>query len=327
MTDRRGSGRRRFVGRIVIVLLVVLVGGYLYAGSVVYDQLSVAAAHCGGRWIDNTPAAFSVEGVDASPYLMSTYETVSLPSREAGVDISAWYVPSDGTATSAVVLVHGFNSCKREGEILLAAGMLHRDGIAVLIIDLRNFGDSTIVDGRYAGGTREYRDVLGAWGWLVTTRGFAASRVGLFGMSLGAATVMIAMGEEPSIPATWEDSGYADIDVAIQAELARNGYPAFLRFGGYLIARTHGVDFTSLSPIGAIAKLDGRPIFITHGSADGRVSVQYAMDLAKAVRANGGTVDPWIVKGADHTQAIVLEPAEYERRLDAFFNSTLAGAG
>lgn len=150
------------------------------------------------------------------------------------------------------------------------------------------------------------------------------ARVGLLGMSLGVATVLIAMGEEPRVPATWEDSSYADIDVAIQAELSRNGYPTFLRYGSYLVAQLRsGDNLTSLSPLGAAAKLEGRPIFITHGPADSGLSVVYASDLADADQANGATVDPWIVEGADHTQAIVLEPAEYERRLDAFFGTTI----
>jgi dipeptidyl aminopeptidase/acylaminoacyl peptidase len=208
--------------------------------------------------------------------------------------------------------------------MLLAAGMLHRDGIAVLLIDLRNHGDSTVVNGRYAGGTREYRDALAGWDWLVDRRGFAANHVGLFGMSLGAATALIATGEEPRVPAVWEDSSYADLDVAVQAELTRNGYPTFLRFGGYMMARVRsGDNLLSLSPIGAVAKLDGRPIFITHGSADTRLSPTYAADLAAIVRAHGGSVEPWIVDGAEHTQAVVLVPAEYERRLDAFFDATI----
>jgi len=323
----RRTGWRRATGVVALVLLVTLVGGYLYASSIVYDKLSVVVAKCNGRFANNTPAAYTVEGVDTSHYMMPTYEDITLPSRDSAIAISGWYVPPDhGPATSAVVVVNGFNSCKREDRLLLAAGMLHRDGIAVLMIDLRNHGDSTVVNGRYAGGTREYRDALGGWDWLVNAGGFAPDRVGLFGMSLGAATVLIAMGEEPRVPVTWADSSYADVDVAIQAELARNGYPTYLRFGGYLVARLHGDDLTSLSPLGAVAKLNGRPIFITHGATDRRLSVQYASDLAAADRANGGTLDPWIVPGADHTQAIVLEPAEYERRLDAFFDSTI-GAG
>ncbi len=55
------------------------------------------------------------------------------------------------------------------------------------------------------------------------------------------------------------------------------------------------------------------------------LSPSYAADLTAAVRADGGTVEPWIVDGAEHTQAIVVEPAEYERRLDAFFEAALGG--
>jgi uncharacterized protein len=306
-------------------VLVLAALGYLYASLVIYDQLSVAAAKCGGRFGENTPAAFISNGVDTAPFEMPDYEDVTLPSRDPGIDISAWYVPADaGPAGPAVVMVHGKDSCKRDDQLLLAAGMLHGDGIAVLLVDLRNHGDSTVVNGRYAGGTREYRDALGGWDWLVNEQGFAPNHVGLFGMSLGAATALIATGEEPQVAAVWEDSSYADLDVAVQAELARNGYPWFFRFGGYVMAQLRsGDDLLSLSPIGAVAKLGGRPIFITHGSADTRLSVRYAFDLADAVRANGGTVEPWILDGVEHTQAIVADTAEYERRLDAFFEEAL----
>jgi uncharacterized protein len=326
-SDVKRSGRRRAAILGVVVLLVVLIAGYLYAGSVIYDKVSVTEAKCNGKYAGNTPAAFTVKGVDTTPYLMPSYEEVTLPSRDPEVALSAWYVPPDDPSRgSAVVVVHGHSSCKREDGVLLAAGMLHRDGIGVLLIDMRNHGDSTVTNGRFAGGIREYRDALGGWDWLVA-HGYPADRVGLYGQSLGAATVLIATGEESRVPATWEDSSYADADVAIQAELARNGYPTFFRYGGYLMARLKtGDDLTSLSPIGAVAKLNGRPIFITHGTADTRLSVEYAHDLAEAVREHGGTVDPWIVEGAEHTQAIELEPAEYERRLDAFFESSLGEA-
>src|SRR4029077_4202714 len=324
----RPTRRRRRRWSVAIVCMVVLglaAVAYLAAGLVVYDQLSVAQADCGGRFEANTPASFEVPDVDTTPYAMPEFEAVTIPSRDPGIQLSAWYVPAETLASGpAVVLVHGLDSCKREGQLLLAAGMLHRAGISVLLIDLRNHRDSTVRSGRYAGGTREYRDALGGWDWLVNERGFAPERTGIYGQSLGAATALIATGEEPKVAAVWEDSSYADLDVAVQAELQRNGYPTWLRFGGYLIARLRsGDDLLSLSPIGAVAKLHGRPIFITHGTADSRLSVQYASDLAAAVRAHGGTVEPWIVEGAEHTQAIVQDTAEYERRLAAFFTDTL----
>jgi dipeptidyl aminopeptidase/acylaminoacyl peptidase len=330
-TDSPSSGRhlgwRRAVGLVAIALIVLAGVGYLYASSVIYDELSVTAARCGGRFAENTPAAFTLTDLDTTPYRMPGYDTVTLPSRDPAIEISAWYVPADaGPAGPAVVLVHGHASCKRDAQVLLVAGMLHRDGISVLLIDLRNHGDSTVVNGRYAGGTREYRDALAGWDWLVNEQGFGPNRVGILGMSLGAATALIATGEEPRVAAVWADSSYADLDVAVQAELERNGYPTFFRFGGYLMARLRsGDDLLSLSPIAAVAKLDGRPIFITHGTADTRLSVRYASDLAAAVRADGGRVEPWLVEGAEHTQAIELQTTEYERRLDAFFEAALGG--
>jgi dipeptidyl aminopeptidase/acylaminoacyl peptidase len=188
---------------------------------------------------------------------------------------------------------------------------------------MRNHGESSVVNGRYAAGTREYRDVLGGWDWLVA-HGHPAARTGAFGMSLGAATALIATGEEPRVAAVWEDSSYADTDEAIQAELTRYRYPTWLRYGGYLMAMVvSGDDLLGLSPIEAVRKLDGRPIAIIHGTADRRLSVAYASELADAVRADGGRVDPWIVEGADHVDSIVRETAEYERRLDAFFEVAL----
>ena len=295
----------------------------------------MTAAHCGGRFTQNTPAAFTAtpdkdktKPVDTTPYLMPDYETVTFPSRDPAITISAWYVPVAGAAPGpAVVLVHGHDSCKREDAMLLAAGMLHKHGIAVLLIDMRNHGDSTVPNGRFAGGTNEYRDALAGYDWLVNTHGYAPNRVGLLGMSLGAATVLIATGEEPKVAAVWSDSSYADIDVAIAGELERNDRPTWLRYGGYLMARIRsGDDLTSLSPLGAMAKLDGRPIFIVHGTADTRVKPEWAGELAAAVRANGGTVEPWMVEGSEHTQSVLDQPAEYERRLAAFFEAALAGS-
>jgi dipeptidyl aminopeptidase/acylaminoacyl peptidase len=319
--------RRRTIVLVGLVAVTIASGAYLYASSVVYDAISLTAADCGGRWQTNTPAAFTSPGIDTTPYLMSKFEDVRFASRDPGIEISAWYVPSETLAPGpAVVLVHGHDSCRREDRILLAAGMLHRAGIAALLVDLRNHGDSTVVNGRFAGGIREYRDALAGWDWLVNARGFAPDRVGLYGQSLGAATALIATGEEPRVGAVWADSSYGDLDLAIQAELARNGYPTFVRYGGYAMAWLRsGDDLLSLSPLGAVAKLDGRPIFITHGTADTRLSPAYAADLAAAVRARGGSVDPWMVAGAEHTQAIVLQPAEYDRRLVTFFQGALAG--
>jgi dipeptidyl aminopeptidase/acylaminoacyl peptidase len=325
---------RRVVAVALGALLAVLVGGYLVASNVVYDRLTVVdRAWCPtyASFAGATPAAFRTGSkdtgpfVDTTPYLMPGYQSVRFPSRDPAITIAGWWVPGATVDAPAIVLVHGVGRCKGDPEVLLPAGMLHRHGFAVLLIDLRNHGDSSAgAGGRYGGGVAEYRDVLGAWDWLQAAQHLAANRIGLYGVSLGAGTVMIATGEEPRVAAAWEDSGFADATVGIQDELARNGYPGFLAFGGLLVGRAfHGVDLTSLSPLGEVPKLVGRPLFIVHGAADDRIPVKHAELLAAAFRAHGGPVDPWIVPGVGHVRAAFVVTTEYERRLAAFFAGSL----
>ncbi len=330
---------------LALVALPVIVGGaaiaYGVAGAVVYDDVSKVKADCGGRFAAFTPASFQAIRDDGGavapeldlgivePYLMPDYETVSIPSRDPRITVSAWFVPAAQPANGmAVVLVHGYGSCKRDPVVLLPAGMLHRNGFAVLLVDLRDSGDSTIEDGRWAGGTDEFQDVLGAWDWLVAAKGFHPRQIGLFGASLGAGSAMIALGEEPAVAAVWEDSGYSNIEVAIGEELAYRGYPTWLEPAGILMARLiSGDDLTSRSPEKAVQRLAGRPFAIVHGDADPRVRTHHAFDLASVAREGGVTVEPWIIPGPGHTVGMFLVPDEYERRLSEFFSESLRQAG
>ena len=117
--------------------------------------------------------------------------------------------PPHAPDAAAVILVPGRGSCRHDPVLLLPAGMLHRNGFAVLLIDPRDRATRRSSTGATRGGTQEYPDVLGAWDWL-RARGLPADRIGLLGESNGASTVVIAAGEEPGIAATWEDSGYSD---------------------------------------------------------------------------------------------------------------------
>ncbi len=319
---RRFRLRRRYLGLAVVALLLV---GYSAASMMVYDKLSQVTAVCSGGRAD--PASYSIENVDTRPYLLPEPTITSFPSRDdPKVTIAAsWYPAPTGLDAPTVILSHGFTGCRFGPGDLLAAGMLHRHGIAVLMVDLRNHGDSTKVDMRFAGGVVEYRDVLGAWDWL-RAQGVPERRIGLLGFSLGAATTMIAMGQEPRIAAIWADSSYGDIGTAIRDELTRNGYPTILEAGGVVAGRIIGhVDLESHSPLETTTLLHGRPIFLTHGLLDQRINVQSAYVLAASVAAHGEVAGLWIVPDAGHTQAIKLHPAEYEQRMSEFFLASLGG--
>lgn len=318
------SRRNRSIIIVFVLVTLLVVVGYVGAGVYIYNRLSSvqpACANLPAAQTDNMPSAFNAFSVDTTLFQMPNFEAVSFPSRSDNFNLSGWYVPAENATadTPAVILVHGLNGCKRSSAILLPAGMLHRAGFHVLMLDLRDHGDSAIEDGRFAGGTEEYRDVLGAWDWLVNDQGIAPEHIGLFGTSLGAASVLNAMADEPRIAAAWEDSSFADLRVALEDFLTYNGFPTFFAPAAPFVGRIiSGDDITSPSPLSSISQINGRPLFIVHGDADRLMPVKHAYALAAVVG-----VEPWIAVGSAHVGAMFDYTDEYQQRLTNFFNQYL----
>ncbi|MHC5055775.1 MAG: alpha/beta hydrolase [Planctomycetota bacterium] len=329
----RASTRRR---RVVICaacvsgVAVLLAAAYLVAGYAVYLRLSAV----GSRPEDapNTPASFAVhlpgrDDFDASPYFMPDFEDVRFPSREPGVELAGWHIKGSAGG-GAVVLVHGIGDSRRRHSVLLPAGMLAKAGFGVLIMDVREHGDSQVIDGRTTLGNEEHLDVLGGWDWLVAS-GHGEGRVGLYGASLGAATVLIAMSEEPRVRAAFVDSAFADIRTIIREELKREGYPTSLASGGTFMARlVAGTDLLAHAPSDGVERLGERALFLAHGLDDARVGAHHGRRLAALAAERGGEVETWFVAGAGHLEAMLASPEEYAARLSGFFRGALGeGAG
>jgi len=323
-----GMHRSKLVILMLIGMIALVAVGF-GAAVVTYDRMSRVAADCDERFGDNSPASWSVRGIssavpafDGTSLFVADYRQVRIASRDPGIELRAWWLPSrDGVGAPSVIVVHGFGTCVRDPVVLAPAGMLHHLGYGVLMLDLRDHGASTIEDGRCAGGTEEYRDVLGAVDWLIA-HGAEPGRIGVLGTSMGAATAIIAAGQDKRIAAVWEDSGYADIETRIAEGLEQQGYPRLLAPVAVLVARiVSGDDLASHAVLGELANLTGRHLFIVHGTLDGLIDVSHAEILARAARSAGVLTDRWIVAEAGHVDAMLLYPEEYERRLGGFFRT------
>ena len=331
------AAHRRFPRRRFLLALAVAVGALVaavYLGAGVYGWQTLEIPHgCGTReFAQQTPADFVAANaggslkVDTTDYHFTDYQDVAFLARGTDLTIRGWYAPGpDGPASPTVVLANGIYSCRRDSVTLLPAAMLHKAGFGVLLVDLRNHGDSDVDTGHASLGGKEYADLLGAWDWLVG-RGHDAARIGLFGTSLSGASALIAMGEEPGIAATWADSSFADVDTLLREQADARGFPGWLGGAVIPVGRLLGEsDLARRNPLEELAKLDGRPIAIVHGLGDTEVLPSHAWALAAAASNGGTTVEPWLVPGAGHQEAVLLRPADYEARLIAFFTSAIAG--
>ena len=311
----------------LLALTVVLAAAYLGVGYVLYNQLSNIRDGCQNR--QNRPDNFADRGgswrddFDYSAYFMPDYEMVTFSSREDGIEVAGWYVEA-APESPAVILVHGLGSCKYSHTVLTPAGMLHNAGFNVLMIDVRDAGDSTFEDGRSAVGNEEYQDALGAWDWLVAEKGIAPERIGLLGESLGAATSLIAFSQEPQLAAVFVDSPFDNLPQIIREELARNHYPTFLMPGGIVVARlVAGDDVLAHDPNEAIQRANGRPLFVVHGTGDMRINVRHSYQLQEQAEAIGANATFWFPEGVEHVRTAEAHTAEYEDRLVTFFQEAL----
>ena len=330
---KRLSRRLRRLLAFALSLIALLIVIYLAASEILYRQLATVLPHCDGKYTANTPASFTTEpfapDFDPTPYLMPSYQAIDIPSRDPGIALSSWFIPADTTNAPAVIVIHGLGAaaadCKHNPRALLPAGILHHAGYNVLMIDLRQHGDSTITTGMWAANTTEYRDVLGAWDWLINTQKIAPQQIGLFAYSGGTGAALIAMGHEPQIAAAWLDSPYADLITAISDRLTTMNLPSFLIPGGLFVAQLHGDNLLAFNPLSQTPYIarSHRPVTIVHSVSDSVQPSRYSQMLADALRANGGMVDLWLPPGTMHVGAMFDFPADYAKRLTAFFNSDL----
>jgi uncharacterized protein len=328
--------RLRWVLAGLVGFLVILVLGYAAASFVVYDQVGKAPQACWPGDARSTPAAFKVPAPFpqdlVAGYQMPAPQDVTFASRDPQIPdakLAGWWIPGADPKGPAVVLVHGVQSCRREAIVLLAAGMLHRAGFSVFLMDLRDHGDSEGDDARFAGGSEEYMDVLGGWDW-VRERGVPPEKIGVAGFSFGAISAIVAGAQEPQVPAVFSDSSTTTMSDGIGLFLADQvhdptGISKVLVPGAVAWAKViANDDLTRFNPVDEVAAYDGRQIAFVHGEKDKVLPASMAVELHDAAAAAGAiTPEAWIVPDAGHTQGIYYDPAGYEQRLVSFFTAAL----
>ena len=340
----KSLSRNNKISAIAIVGLIVFSIGYVGIGYVVASQALAVNPGC-GMWAENTPSDWDSDDdwesfepwpaaeerveirrdFDASSYQMDSYEDVTFsPRGNSDITLRGWYVEVDPDAP-VVIQTHGMpmnGKCKP--EMLLMQGYLAEGGINTLSFDLRNYGDSDVVGDYFAVGQIEYKDLLGAYDWLIAEKGYQPGEVGMTAFSAGGGAA-IAFAEEPGIGAMWLDSAVLDFPLVVRNELSRMGFPTIfagpgITVGGWLA----GVDLDGRSPMEAADVAGERPVFLTHGKDDPRVSIVHSERFEARMLENGGDVTTWYVDDRAHVDAIWGESDTYKSNLISFFDNTLS---
>lgn len=217
-------------------------------------------------------------------------ETIVFPSLSGSV-IHGWF-SRGSVGRGAVLLLHGVRADRR--DMLSRSEFLHRLGYSVLLIDFQAHGESP---GRHITfGALESRDVAAALEFL--RRQLPGDRIGVVGVSLGAASFVLADNRSP-VDAVVLESMYPTIEQAVADRLRLHIGPVGPILSPLLMIQLGlrlGIDAKQLRPIDKIG-LIGAPVLVMSGTLDRHTTIQEARQRFSAA------MEPkefWEVEGAAH---------------------------
>ena len=213
------------------------------------------------------------------------YEDVQFPARD-GVRISGWFIPAatDKQHGATLIMTHGW-MWNRLGipsddmlsridgstplDLLRFAHGLHQEGFNLLMIDLRNHGESASTP-PVTFGLQESADLLGAIDYLHDRGGINANRIGTIGFSMGANTILYTLPQTDQIKAA-----IVVQPTSVGVFTRRYGRDLLGPLGGVVVTlseaiyrRQGGIPFSTMQPAFPAAGAGDVPVLYVQGDGD-----------------------------------------------------------
>ena len=250
------------------------------------------------------------------------HEPVSIRSRDGLMLMGHWYACPN--AKRIVIAFHGWRS-SWYWDFGLLADFWRREGCSVLYVEQRAQMES---QGAYIGfGLTERYDCLSWLRW-VTDRCGTGLPIYLAGVSMGAATVLMAAGLDlpDTVHGIIADSAYTSLHAIWQHVARKNLHLPFLltdRISDQICRKRLSFGSRDCSTTDTLAAAQ-TPVLLIHGEADHFVPVRMAYENYNACQSPCRLL---VVPGADHTQSYYMDPTQYEDALRAFWSDFDGGAG
>ena len=272
--------------RLIVTIIGVAGAAWVALSLYVYfmQERVVFLPHLPGRALEVMPDAYGLD-----------YADVYLDTSD-GVRVHGWYVSTDNPA-GTVLFLHGNagNISHRIDSIAIFIEL----GFDVLIIDYRGYGQSEGTIGE-AGA---YRDAEAAYRYLVQDRAIDASRIVIFGRSLGGA-VAAQLAATNAAGALIVESSFTSA-----ADMAAELYP-FLPVR--LLLR---LDFPVVEHVAAV----NMPVLVVHARDD--EIIPFAM--GEQLFAAAPEPKSFLALDGDHNTAFLYDKERYVEGLRRFLSASL----
>jgi uncharacterized protein len=263
---------------------------------------------------------------------LTAAEEVTIPADD-GLRLRGCYLKTTATARKGVILFgleFGSNrwACRPYCEKLLEAGY------DVFAVEFRSQGESD-KDPNYEPlqwvTDRDLADMKAALKYLLGRPDADPNGIGVFGISKGGGTGLLAAAQENAIRCLVTDGAYGThttmipylkrwIGIYSDRKIIQRALPTWFygiigMVGAKKVARNRGVTYPSVEK--AVRRLS-RPLLMIHGEGDTYIKPEMARALFDRAR---GPKELWIVPKAKHNQALTVAGDEYHTRVIAFFDT------
>lgn len=297
---------------IIIIFVIIIIVGYCFIqnrlnhfyGLAIDPKVSKAAVF--SEDINSPTAEFPDNDMDEKIAWLKTSSEIKDGKSFDGIDIKAYVVRPSVKSNKWAVVVHGYT--QNPVEMAPNAYQFHDRGFNILLPNLRGHGLS---GGDYIGmGWDDRKDVL-YWVNSIILENPNAEIV-LYGISMGAATVMMVSGEKlpPNIKCIIEDCGYTsawdEFAYQLKSLFSLPPFPLMNMVNNLVIKRA-GYDLRDASALKQVKKCTVPMMFI-HGTEDRFVPFHMLNTLYEAAPCEKVKM---VVEKAGHGESYKIAPRTY----------------
>lgn len=233
-----------------------------------------------------------------------------------GLRLKATFLPAEQESHRTILAVHGYRN-HGEREFAAMVRFFYEQGYNVLMVDDRGHGESS---GDYVGyGWQDHYDCE-SWIEYLVQRFGEESEIFLYGISMGAATVMITAGDPlpPQVKGVIADCGYTNAMEQFRHVLKTTYHlPSFplLWLTRQLAIRRAGYDVKKCDARKALEQAE-LPILFIHGDQDDFVPTVMSMENYEACASEDKEL--LLIEGAGHAQCYFVDTERYEAAVREF---------
>lgn len=228
------------------------------------------------------------------------HEDVWIPVGDG--QVHGWWLPNQEKGNLTFLYLHG--NAANISQNLTWALKLHGIGASILMIDYRGYGLSS---GPFPSESQLYEDALAGWNFLRQEQNIPASKIVIYGHSIGGAVGVHLANEVSDAAGLIVESSFTSLTEMAQRSNYGNWFPV-----GRLLTQ-------KFESIAKVPDLD-MPVLYIHGVEDASVPATMSQQLYEATPA---PKELWLVPNADHNDVVEQAGAEFQQSIQRFLNSNV----